>query len=651
MKKLSLLILMGCVSLSIFAQMKNAAEISFQKQTGREPVIRNENKSKFSKYQSMAFAKTTASPFITFDFSGGTPSTLPTGWTAGTDGSVPQGATWEWHDVACTGAFNIGTINSTTAANGWLVYDADSIGAANPTVAPVEGWVQSPSVDCSTHPSVQISFEQYFAKYNDSCFVDVSNDNGITWDVYPVTQNNALAANMSLPNNPTTTYINITATAAGQQSVIFRFRSKYFTASGAHNWLIDDVALSELDSVEVNIHGRGVLLKTVLGDTTSFGSIPLYLTEDSLLSVVFLGNNTPDTLSNVAVTQTIYQDTTLLRTQTKTIASFANNTFDDPVWFDSYSLWQNNYPYIRIGDYSIGYFANSTSKVDTTFFTVSDSFCHRYGGAIQGDYIIHNAPDTANGIPERSFQVGTFFDLGNTSASYSSWGLVGVYAAFSSNTTVGSTVRAIVYEEVAQGVWHRIKISSQKTLHAYDISTPNNVVFTRINIGTTYFPLNHYVVVVCPDNLSSTDNVSLLAAENAGSDMMDLVVGVADTSTNNPVQNNFVLGRISNSPLIKIAIDIIHGIEQINVVQVADAYPNPAKSEINIPFITNVSASVNVRISNAIGTAMAIKDMGKMNAKQKGVATFNVSNYASGIYFYTVEANGATQTKRFVVLP
>jgi hypothetical protein len=41
--------------------------------------------------------------------------------------------------------------------------------------------------------------------------------------------------------------------------------------------------------------------------------------------------------------------------------------------------------------------------------------------------------------------------------------------------------------------------------------------------------------------------------------------------------------------------------------------------------------------------------MGNFTAKQSGKATFDVSQLANGIYFYTIEANGQRLTKRVAI--
>ena len=90
-------------------------------------------------------------------------------------------------------------------------------------------------------------------------------------------------------------------------------------------------------------------------------------------------------------------------------------------------------------------------------------------------------------------------------------------------------------------------------------------------------------------------------------------------------------------------------VKEIEIAQVGNAFPNPAVTEVRIPFTMTSAASVNVTITNTVGATMATKHVGKFAANQAGEATFNIANYANGIYFYTVEANGQRITKRFVV--
>lgn len=83
-----------------------------------------------------------------------------------------------------------------------------------------------------------------------------------------------------------------------------------------------------------------------------------------------------------------------------------------------------------------------------------------------------------------------------------------------------------------------------------------------------------------------------------------------------------------------------------SIITKASAYPNPASSEVYVPFSLNTTADVTVSLTNAVGQTVATQTFNGVN---EGKATFNAYNLNSGVYFYTVEANGQTNTGRVVV--
>lgn len=78
------------------------------------------------------------------------------------------------------------------------------------------------------------------------------------------------------------------------------------------------------------------------------------------------------------------------------------------------------------------------------------------------------------------------------------------------------------------------------------------------------------------------------------------------------------------------------------------AFPNPANAELNIPFTVNEKSTVTVSITNMVGQVIATQNI-EANANQAATATFNTSNLASGIYLYTLKADGQQVTNRFSV--
>ncbi len=88
------------------------------------------------------------------------------------------------------------------------------------------------------------------------------------------------------------------------------------------------------------------------------------------------------------------------------------------------------------------------------------------------------------------------------------------------------------------------------------------------------------------------------------------------------------------------------GVANVSTIASSSAYPNPATSEVYIPFTLSHNANVNVIVTNTLGQVTNTQSFSNVT---NGKAAFNTSSFAAGVYFYTVEANGERTTGRFVV--
>lgn len=86
--------------------------------------------------------------------------------------------------------------------------------------------------------------------------------------------------------------------------------------------------------------------------------------------------------------------------------------------------------------------------------------------------------------------------------------------------------------------------------------------------------------------------------------------------------------------------------ETVKNVSALNAVPNPASSEVKVSFSLANAADAVVTLTNTLGQVVASQTV-KANAA--GVATFNTANLASGVYFYSVVANGEQATGRIAV--
>ena len=164
---------------------------------------------------------------------------------------------WVLGTAGPAGAFAIDPIASTSAANGFALFDSDLYCTGDQSA-----WIgNSAAIDCSAHPSVVIDFESFYRKFNDEVYVQVSTDNVnfTNYRVYETYTNNDAST------NPELTSVNISATAGSQASVYIRFLFLSDASNGGdgcgYAWMIDDVSLRDADAMDL------VLNETYWGST------------------------------------------------------------------------------------------------------------------------------------------------------------------------------------------------------------------------------------------------------------------------------------------------------------------------------------------------------------------------------------------------
>lgn len=87
-------------------------------------------------------------------------------------------------------------------------------------------------------------------------------------------------------------------------------------------------------------------------------------------------------------------------------------------------------------------------------------------------------------------------------------------------------------------------------------------------------------------------------------------------------------------------------VKNASSVNSINAVPNPATSELNIMFSLANATNVSVSLTNVLGQVVATQNI---NNTANGKATFNTAALPSGVYVYTLQANGEKATGRVVV--
>ena len=78
-------------------------------------------------------------------------------------------------------------------------------------------------------------------------------------------------------------------------------------------------------------------------------------------------------------------------------------------------------------------------------------------------------------------------------------------------------------------------------------------------------------------------------------------------------------------------------------------YPNPANSSTSISFDIAENNKVTILVYNVLGNL--VSNLSQSNDFEKGNNTIqlNTSNLASGVYYITLDINGAKETKKLII--
>ena len=103
---------------------------------------------------------------------------------------------------------------------------------------------------------------------------------------------------------------------------------------------------------------------------------------------------------------------------------------------------------------------------------------------------------------------------------------------------------------------------------------------------------------------------------------------------------------------IKYFSDHITGIKTIEsnsaIINVAQNFPNPATTESFVEIKLSESSDLTLEVTNMIGQVVNQLNAGRVNAGTH-VLRLDVSKLDSGVYFYTVKANGSSVTNKMIV--
>lgn len=596
-------------------------------------------------------------------------------WSAEDTGN---GLIWQHVDVAGNGYYadgttsgvqppageystNIGSLNSTTADNGWMVFDNDyfntplSEGYEN-----TEGWITTPTLDMTDNGSVVVTWEQYF-RY--CCYpyapiyLEVSNDAGLTWTTFDAHGTFIESAN-SASANALTTSVDISCVAAYAAEVQIRWSYLQAPETGDayshYYWGIDDVTISENpvadDLTMVQVTNGDVYNVFEYRVTPLEQAIPE--ADGGLLAGVLYRNAGNANQDETEITVEILDDAgTVLSTTTEnigTVLSFANavncpaNTQDTVYIATGWapSVVGNYVVQATIGSANVD--ATPEDNIMSKVIIYSDD---EYGHDDEGDLDVEFAPgesDIAGLFNPCGY--GNYYHMHNEgSVAY------GITVRFGPNAGGGDLeFESRLY--TFDGAVGLTDSPFESTYWNYDDAwTPNSVG----NSDIVYLPFED------PIELTNTDFYFAAVISEFESEAQLTVAGNGNSDTDNSTGDYSFTGAgdlvwftsQTATPAVRLILSERVGVDEIanmNGIELHQNVPNPTNGSTTIRFELTQSRNVAMEIRDLQGRLIDRMEQGQLPAGTHSM-NYQVAQLQGGIYTYTLVADGMRLTKKMIV--
>jgi len=178
-------------------------------------------------------------------------------------------------------------------------------------------------------------------------------------------------------------------------------------------------------------------------------------------------------------------------------------------------------------------------------------------------------------------------------------------------------------------------------------ATSNDALFVSIstdcgNSFTIVYGLNGLSLSTLPD-YNTTNNWAPQAANEWRTEQIDISAYAGEqvifrfVNYNNNGNSTYIDNVFTDGLLATNEFD----------VSALSLYPNPTSQKFTINLGDNSSDNIDVSIVNSLGQLLQQYDQSVFNGSSQ--ASFNVSSFASGLYFITIKSDGITTTKKLLI--
>ena len=155
----------------------------------------------------------------------------------------------------------------TTVSNGFAFIDSDAQGT---TATQDANMTYTGLIDLTGYNNVSLVFEQSYRTYLDTRIIRVSNDAGLTWTDFVVTDGTEPTAQNTL--NPDIYSVDISSVAGGNDSVVVQLN---YQGNWGWYWAVDDMKIVETDDFDIKLQGVSWGTDGAYGTRLPYSYIPI----------------------------------------------------------------------------------------------------------------------------------------------------------------------------------------------------------------------------------------------------------------------------------------------------------------------------------------------------------------------------------------
>ena len=602
------------------------------------------------------------------DFNGGM-----NGWTSIVD-SVSANSTdnWVWEaDAQANGMFRQNIIESPTAYNGAMLFDADFM-TTSVNLNPPQPYPQhtaellSPIIDCTNMPPLSVKFYQSYQALNGDCYFSYSINGGNTFST-PININEDIGGNEGTPEPSIKRFY---LPDANESSIV---QLKFTADMDFYNWIIDDVQLVEKERNNV------ALVKDFIAIAPTYA-----MPETSVDTIRFLANVTNtgvNNATNVVATVNVVRDSdnvTVFTTSHQYGTITSEDTIENQVFNTVYlpDTMANN-------SYTVTYILSSDSL---DVFTYDDTFSYKF--EIVQDYFDKAKEINSNimfNTTSNSYTYGTMYYVLNGKE----------LCPFNNSDTIFRWVSAVSF-----GVANPVELAGESITIFIEKPLMGNVFTVNPNDGTigqgdcqlvgfgTYTftgneQANTLLSIPIEDfntgaNMSLESNMNYIIAMNYNSSntTTNLFMSVTEDESLNYQAADYAAAQAGvqrfskildegNTGTYQTRVDAEYGVPYLRMdfyepwwstcftdgvgldSKILKISPNPAMDFINLNIeLEEFTKKATVTIYNINGQIMETRNLS--NIKNETIL-FDLENYESGMYSVLIETKNGHSIKRFVV--